>query len=463
MNSSLSRRQFLRSAWLLLLLGRFGATAKAFAQGERILVLGAGMAGIAAARALADNGYSVTVLEVRDVAGGRIRTDTSLGAPVDLGASFIHGTKGNPLVALAHRYGAATYDSDQAEALYVNASGGLISASVSKQAQREYDTLFKKLLAIKRRLTQDRSIGGVTDPLLKRIRQTRGAAVGDMVDFLVRSEIGIEFGAELNQMSLKYFDEDEAFSGADLLLKPGYMSLIDGLSQGLDIRFNQRVKEVAWSSSGVRVTTASGVFEADRVVVTLPLGVLKRGDIQFSPGLPRSKTTAIAKIGMGVLNKTYFRFPTAFWQTGDEPVGYIGNAGSRRATQIPEYHTLDRVLGVPILFGFTAGAQAQRFEQLHLNTISAATMTSLRKIFGNSVPDPEIVMQTRWSSDPNSFGAYSFMSVGAKAEYYDTMAQPIDSRVFFAGEATHRTYPGTVHGAYLSGIREVNRVVKSFL
>jgi monoamine oxidase len=118
---------------------------------------------------------------------------------------------------------------------------------------------------------------------------------------------------------------------------------------------------------------------------------------------------------------------------------------------------------VPILFGFTAGAQAQRFEQLHLNTISAATMTSLRKIFGNSVPDPEIVMQTRWSSDPNSFGAYSFMSVGAKAEYYDTMAQPIDSRVFFAGEATHRTYPGTVHGAYLSGIREANRVAKSFL
>jgi monoamine oxidase len=68
-------------------------------------------------------------------------------------------------------------------------------------------------------------------------------------------------------------------------------------------------------------------------------------------------------------------------------------------------------------------------------------------------------MQTRWSSDPFSYGSYSYISVGAKTEYYDALARPIDDRVFFAGEATHRTYPGTVHGAYLSGIREANRVM----
>jgi len=98
------------------------------------------------------------------------------------------------------------------------------------------------------------------------------------------------------------------------------MSLINGLAQGLDIRFSQVVRGVAWSSSGVRVTTSSGVFDADRVVVTLPLGVLKRGDIEFSPGLPKGKRTAIARLGMGVLDKSYFKFPTAFWQTGEDPV-----------------------------------------------------------------------------------------------------------------------------------------------
>ena len=461
MNSGFSRRHFLRSAGSILLLARLGSTVKSFAQGERVLVLGAGMAGISAARTLADVGCSVTVLEARDVAGGRIRTDTSLGAPVDLGASFIHGTKGNPLVALASQFGAATYDIDQGEDLYVNAAGGAVSTAVMNQAQREYNAAFKRLLAIQEGLSQDISIGSVSSPLIKRIRQRRGAAIGDMVNFLVRSEIGIEFGADLNQMSLKYFDENEAFSGSDLLLKPGYISLIDGLAQGLDIRFNQLVRGISWSSSGVRVTTESGVFDADRAIITLPLGVLKRGDIEFSPGLPTAKANAIAKLRMGVLDKTYFKFPTAFWQTREDSIGFIGNVGAKSSTQIPEYYTLDQALGVPILFGFTAGAQARRFEQLDLSTISAASMASFRKIFGSSVPEPEAVMQTRWSSDPYSYGSYSYISVGAKTEYYDTLARPIDNRVFFAGEATHRRYPGTVHGAYLSGIREANLVVKS--
>jgi len=462
MKSGFSRRHFLRSAGTLLLLARLGTTVKAFAQGERVLVLGAGMAGISAARTLADKGYSVTVLEARNVAGGRIRTDTSLGAPVDLGASFIHGKNGNPLVALASRFGAATYDIDQEEDLYVNAAGAAVSTAVINQAQREYNSALKRLVAIQDGLSQDRPIGSVSSSLIKRVRQRRGTAIGDMVNFLVRSEIGIEFGADLNQMSLKYFDEDEAFSGSDLLVKPGYIRLIDGLAQGLDIRFNQLVRGISWSSSGVRVATDSGVFDADRLVITLPLGVLKRGDIEFSPGLPTAKANAIAKLRMGVLDKTYFKFPTAFWQTQNEPVGFIGNVGARSSTQIPEYYALDQAVGVPILFGFTAGAQARRFEQTDLATISAATMASLRKIFGSSAPDPDAVIQTQWSSDPYSYGSYSFISVGAKTEYYDTLARPIDNRVFFAGEATHRTYPGTVHGAYLSGIREANRIVKSF-
>lgn len=462
MRSAISRRQFLRSAGLLLLGTRLATTVRAFAQGERVLVLGAGMAGVSAARALVDKGYSVTVLEARGVAGGRIRTDSSLGAPVDLGASFIHGTRGNPLVSLAAQFGAETYDTDQEEDLYVNAAGAAIASSIRNQAGREYDALFTKLLALKVGLNQDRSIGSVAGPLLQRIRQQRGSAVGDFVRFLVKSEIGIEFGADLSQMSLKYFDEDEAFRGADLVIKPGYISLIDGLAQGLDIRFNEVVTEVAWSASGARVTTTGGVFDADRVVITLPLGVLKKGEIEFSPGLPRAKREAIANLRMGVLDKTYFKFPTAFWQTQEDPIGFLGNVGARGANQIPEYYLLDQALGVPIFFGFTAGAQARRFERLDLATISAATMASLSNVFGNSIPEPEAVMQTHWRSDPYSYGSYSFVSLGATTEYYDVLARPIENRVFFAGEATHRRYPGTVHGAYLSGIREANRVVRSF-
>lgn len=462
MLSTLSRRHFLQSIASLLVLAKLGTVSKALGQGERVLVIGAGMAGIATARALTDRGYSVTVLEARKAIGGRIRTDTSLGVPVDLGASFIHGSRGNPLIGLTRQFGAETYDTNQGEDILVNAAGAIISRKLQAQGQREYSSIVDRLLEIQEELNTDRSIGSVTESLLRRIRQRRGAAIGDIASFLVTSEIGMEFGAELTKMSLLHFGEDEAFSGSDLIIKQGYITLLEGLAQALDIRCNQKVTQIGWNTSGVRVTTSQGTFEADRVVVTLPLGVLKRKGVVFSSGLPRAKAAAIAGVGIGVLDKTYFKFSTPFWQTQSERVGFIGNVGRRTSREIPEFYTLDQALGAPILFGFTAGSQAKRFEKLNDAAITKYTMTRFRKIFGRSIPDPEAIIQTQWNTDPYTYGSYSYMSVNSKTAYYDTMAAPIDDRVFFAGEATHRTYPGTVHGAYLSGLREATRVIQSF-
>ena len=462
MPPTLSRRHFLQSLASLVVLAKFSTVSKALGQGARVLVVGAGMAGIATARALAERGYSVTVLEARNAIGGRIRTDTSLGVPVDLGASFIHGSRGNPLIDLARQFGAETYDTTEGEDLLVNAAGAIISSKLQAQGQREYNALVDRLFKIQDELSSDRSIGSVTKTLLRRIRQRRGAAIGDIASFLVTSEIGIEFGAELTKMSLLHFDEDEEFSGSDLIVKPGYITVINGLAQGLDIRCNQKVNQIGWNTSGVRVTTSQGTFEADRVVVTLPLGVLKRKGVIFSPGLPSAKAAAIAGLGMGVLDKTYFKFSTPFWQTQSENVGFIGNVGKRSSREIPEFYTLDQALGSPILFGLTAGSQAKHFEKLTDAAITKYTMARFRKIFSRSIPDPEAIIQTQWNTDPYTYGSYSYIPLNAKTAYYDTMAAPIGDRVFFAGEATHRTYPGTVHGAYLSGLREATRVIQSF-
>jgi polyamine oxidase len=301
MRQTLSRRHFLQSLASLLVLAKLGTVPNAFGQGERVLVLGGGMAGIATARALADQGYSVTVLEARNAIGGRIRTDTSLGVPVDLGASFIHGSRGNPLIELARQFGADTYDTNAGEDMLVNRAGTIISPALQAQGRREYDAILDRLFEIQEELNRDRSIGSVTEILIRRIRQRRGTAISDIASFLVTSGIGIEFGADLAKMSLLHFDEDEGFSGSDLLIKPGYITLIDGLAQGLDIRRDQKVYEIGWNTSGVRVTTSQGIFDADRVVVTLPLGVLKRKGVVFSPGLPTAKATAVARLGMGVL------------------------------------------------------------------------------------------------------------------------------------------------------------------
>ena len=460
MTPTITRRSFL--AWLTssLLISRFAKISSAAAQSERILVLGAGIAGLAAARALADRGYSVTVLEARSVIGGRIRTDTSIGSPLDLGASFIHGTQGNPLVELAARFGSQTYDTDADAEYLVDAEGKFISSKLSKQAQSEFDILFDKLLAAQQDLDDDRSIQSVASKLAKSVRAQKGAALGNVLDFLLKSDIAIESGADLKEMSLLYLDDDLEFKGPDLLLKTGYINIINGLAQGLDVKLSQKVTAVTQTGSSVSVTTTTNTFDADRVVVTLPLGILQRSDISFSPRLPAAKTSALARLKMGVLDKTFFKFPNVFWQTRKDNLGYIGNVGARSSLDIPEYYTLDRLLEAPILFGFTAGAMARRFETFDSAAIIARTMKTFRKIFGSSVPQPEAILRTNWASDPYSYGSYSFIAVNAKAEDYDSMAEPVNNRIFFAGEATNRSYPGTVHGAYLSGVREADRITQ---
>jgi monoamine oxidase len=460
MKSRITRRHFLHSLATMILLSRIGTIQEASALGERVLVLGAGMAGLAAARRLTDLGFSVTVIEARDAIGGRIRTDNTLGAPVDLGASYIHGTQGNPLVNLAAQYGAETFDSELASDYLVDRKGRFLSSKVVRQGRKEFNNIFERLLTVQEDLDDDRSIRSVSSPLQKSVRAKRGVAIGDLTNFLLRSELGIEFGADLKDMSLLYLDDDEEFKGPDLLLRNGYISLINGLAQGIDVRLGQNVTGISRTNSGVTVTTSTSNFEADRVVIALPLGVLKRAEIVFQPGLPEEKGAAIGRLKMGVLNKTYLKFSSAFWQTRKNRVGYIGNVGARSALDIPEYYTLDDMLGVPILFGFTEGSLARSLELVDTPALVARTMKTLRKVYGANVPDPEAVLRTSWSTDPYSYGSYTYVPVGARAEDYETVAEPIGDRIFFAGEATHRQYPGTVHGAYLAGVREADRIAQ---
>ena len=417
------------------------------------------MAGMAAARTLVDSGYTVTVLEARDQIGGRIRTDSSFGVGVDVGASFIHGTVGNPLVELAARYGSSTFDADAESEYFFDRKGKFFPRRRVAQAQKEFSRIFDRLLAVQEDLDNDRSVQSVATVLSKAVAAKK-PEIASLLNFLLKSNLGIEFGADLKELSLLYLDEDEEFAGPDLLLPQGYITLINGLAQGLDVRTNTSVRSISHTDSGVSVETSAGSFQAERVIVCLPLGILKRGEITFSPELSTQKLGAIGRISMGVLDKFFLKFPNSFWQTQSDRVGYLGNVGARFGLEPAEYYTLDGMLDVPIIFGFSAGAAARAQERLDDATMVARIMATFRKVYGSSVPDPDQILRTSWATDPFAFGSYSFLSVGASGDDYDLLAAPTSDRLLFAGEATNRTYPGTVHGAYLSGLREANRIMQ---
>ena len=244
------------------------------------------------------------------------------------------------------------------------------------------------------------------------------------------------------------------FEGEDAVLLEGYSVVIDALAEGVPIETGQPVTEITATSDTVTVTTASGSFTGDAVIVTLPLGVLQADTVSFEPVLPTAKQEAIESLQMGVLDKVFLRFPTVFWDPDVDWIEYIPDSPDEWA----EWVSFARPTGQPVLLGFTAADFARRMEAASDAEIVASAMTTLRTIYGPDIPDPIGYQITRWAADPFALGSYSFNSLGAHPRMRDALAAPA-GRVFFAGEATEREFFGTVHGAYLSGVRAANDVL----
>jgi monoamine oxidase len=228
------------------------------------------------------------------------------------------------------------------------------------------------------------------------------------------------------------------------------------LSQGLKIETSQEVQEIHWQETPTRIVTKQQEFTADRVIVTLPLGVLKAGNVRFVPALPEGKQAAIETLGMGVLNKCYLRFPEVFWPNDVDWLEYIAEEHG----EWTEWVSFARTTGQPMLLGFNAGTRGREIEALTDEQIVESAMQTLRILYGDDIPEPTDFQITRWASDPFARGSYSFCSVGSTPEMRRELARPLDGKLFFAGEATNVDYYGTADGAYQSGLRVAEEVLR---
>jgi len=220
------------------------------------------------------------------------------------------------------------------------------------------------------------------------------------------------------------------------------------------IHFNTNVLKVCHDKSGITVITEQEEFTAEKAIITIPLGVLKKGSILFEPDLPENKKSAIQKLQMGILNSVVLKFPKIFW-----PTNYSGMYFTCPELDFRCFTNLNYLQQEPIITGRVSGDQAQMLEALDDKKLVEKAMFGLRKAFGHTIPEPSQYLITRWGKNPFSYGSYSYIPIGATGTECDVLAEPIGNRLFFAGEATHREYPATTHGAYLSGIREAERVI----
>ncbi|PZX38019.1 monoamine oxidase [Roseinatronobacter thiooxidans] len=407
---------------------------------QRIVVIGAGLAGLSAARVLHD----VTVLEARARIGGRIHTSRLWpDLPMDLGASWIHGQRGNPLTALAHEAGVQVVPTRYDAAILLGPDGTEIDPDL-----RLAEQILARALAATERQARDVSVLQALEASAD--WQSAGADMRRLVTYLINSRLEQEYGSPARLLSAWHGQDAKVFDGSDVLFPGGFDQITTHLARGLDIRLSAEV--IGLAPGEVRLADGNRIT-ADRVICTLPLGVLQSGRVQFGEPLARGRQAAISGLRMGLLNKCWLRFDRVYWPDDVDWIGWLGP----RAGHWGEWVSLARTLDAPILLGFNAADPATEIEELNDRDTIAAAHEALRAMFGTRFPAPIAAQITRWGQDRHALGSYSFNAVGTDPATRRALAgADWDGQVWFAGEVASADYFGTAHGALLSG-REVAR------
>jgi monoamine oxidase len=437
-----------------------------------VLIIGAGVAGLAAASALLRAGMSVQMLEARDRIGGRIWTqhDSSFPAPVELGAEFIHG-KPREIWSIVESRGLAVTEVPQDH---------FMAPRTRIDSRRDMmDEIERATERLRRERNCEQSIAEVlktpqSDPTLRRLGHSLEAYVSnfhaaDVSRFSIRALLQSADAAE-------EVEGDRAFR-----LVRGYDQITAEFEEQLKqkrvtLRLRTIVKRIHWARGRVRLSAGSGAtWIARAALITLPLGVLQaaasaRAAVEFQPALPQ-KQAAIGRMAMGHTFRIVLRFRERFWEN-TEPAE-TGVSREKMETfsflhglelPIPVWWST-RPLIAPVLTGWIGGPAAEQLAGRSEKWIVKQACESLARVF--HVNEREVKKQLLdwhyhdWTSDPFSRGAYSYMPVGGRGAA-EELAAPVERTLFFAGEATEVSgHNATVHGAIRTGIRAAQQILNA--
>ncbi|XP_027150781.1 lysine-specific histone demethylase 1 homolog 1 isoform X2 [Coffea eugenioides] len=403
-----------------------------------VVVIGAGLSGLVAARQLIFLGFKVVVLEGRARPGGRVRTKKMRGdkddivAAADLGGSVLTGINGNPLGVLARQLGVPLHKVRDICPLYLP-NGRTVNPDIDSRVEVSFNKLLDRVCKLRQAMLEEvRSVDVSLGTALETFRQVYRVAEDPQERMLLDWHLAnLEYAnaSLMSKLSMSYWDQDDPYEmGGDHCFMPG----------------------------------GGQAYRGDMVLCTVPLGVLKKDVIQFVPDLPERKREAIERLGFGLLNKVAILFPYDFWGGDIDTFGHLTDDPNTRG-EFFLFYSYSSVAGGPLLVALVAGDAALKFEMMSPVESVQKVLEILKSIFspkGIAVPDPVQAVCTRWGQDRFSYGSYSYVAIGASGDDYDILAESVGDRLFFAGEATNKQYPATMHGAFLSGMREAANILR---
>ncbi|XP_015338107.1 spermine oxidase isoform X1 [Marmota monax] len=552
----------------------------------RVVVIGAGLAGLAAAKALLEQGFTdVTVLEASSRIGGRVQSVKLGHATFELGATWIHGSQGNPVYHLAEANGLLEETTDgersvgrislyskNGVACYLTNRGRRIPKDVVEEFSDLYNEVYNLTQEFFRHgkpvnAESQNSVGVFTrEEVRNRIRDdpddpeaTKRLKLA-MIQQYLKVESCESSSHSIDEVSLSAFGEWTEIPGAHHIIPSGFMRVVELLAEGIPshvIQLGKPVRCIHWDQASARprgpeieprvegdhnhdtgevgqsgVGPQGGrwdedeqwpvmvecedceVIPADHVIVTVSLGVLKRQYTSFfQPGLPAEKVAAIHRLGIGTTDKIFLEFEEPFWGPECNSLQFVweDEAESRTLTYPPELW-YRKICGFDVLYpperyghvlsGWICGEEALVMEKCDDEAVAEICTEMLRQFTGNSnIPKPRRILRSAWGSNPYFRGSYSYTQVGSSGADVEKLAKPLPytessktahgsttkqqpahllsskcpeqsldldrgsikpMQVLFSGEATHRKYYSTTHGALLSGQREAARLIEMY-
>lgn len=411
-----------------------------------IIVIGAGVAGLATAAMLTDAGVETLVLEARDRIGGRVHTlhERDLEAPIELGAEFVHGMV-HPTLEIASRAGLLLAEMSGE---HVAVDNGHVAP-----AQSFFQDLGRVLHALDPQRTPDRSFAAFLDAI-EATPGERAAAMGYVQGYDAADPMRVgERWLAVNEVASAEDHSDRQFRVVN-----GYDAIPRWLASRLPpgtIQLNSPVDRITWRPGHAAVHTNGREIDGNAVVCTIPLGVLLAGDIAFEPGLE-----PLVGLASGHATRVVFRFKDLFWESIDPALSFLHGKTPVFSVWWSAYP-----LRAPLLTAWAGGPPADALAGRSAADVADCALDSLSRHVG--IPRRELDAQVvgywthDWASDPYARGAYSYGEVQG-IEAAQRFARPRENTLFFAGEATDSAgRSGTVHGALASGQRAARSVLAS--
>ncbi|XP_062903175.1 spermine oxidase [Mobula hypostoma] len=506
----------------------------------RIVVVGAGLAGLSAVKLLLVNGFTdITVLEASERIGGRVQSIKLGCATFDLGATWIHGAHGNPVYQLAEEHGLLeeTTDGERSTgrislyskngvAHYYTSSGQRVPKDIIEEFSDVYNEVYNLTQEFFQRgrpvgAESQNSVGVFTrNGVLKRLKANRDdSGISKKLKLAILHQFLKVESCEsschsMDEVSLSEFGEWTEIPGAHHVIPSGFINIVEILARDIPksvIQLNKPVKRIYWNGSfkkeihyinstllnhnldgqeeeegyQVWVECEDGEFIlADHVIVTMSLGVLKKyHETMFHPHLPEEKVSAIQMLGISTTDKIFLEFEEPFWSSECNSIQFVWEDDAENESPVyPQDLWYKKISSFDVLYpperyghvlsGWICGEEAIIMERYDDETVAETCTELLRKFTGNPhIPKPRRILRSKWGSNPYIRGSYSYTRVGSTGADVEKLAKPLPypkstkappMQILFAGEATHRKFYSTTHGALLSGEREAGRLIEMY-